>query len=154
MPSSSKRRLIRFQQSQHLMYIAIFTLVAVMVWVGGSIFQSQQRTGISPELQALAEPLNPNIDVTTIDFIETKRFISEDELTGFPILKVVTVGNNRNQLVVPLDFDESAFEESEVQIPETTPAVTDQNETNQNSATDSAVIDNPDEATSSGQTNL
>lgn len=77
------------QQKQGFLRLLIFSLVTVMIWVGFSLFLSQQQTEISPELQALAKPLNPNIHLEVINQIQGKRAFSDSELQNFPILRVI-----------------------------------------------------------------
>jgi hypothetical protein len=79
----------RLQKQQGLLRVLIFSFVTVMVWIGFSLFQSQQHTGISPELQKMAVPLNPNIDLTVIERIRQKRSFSPQELQNFPIYKII-----------------------------------------------------------------
>ena len=75
--------------SQKIVQGLIFTMATVLIWVGFSLFQSQQRTGIAPELLRLAEPLNPNIDTEALGRIEEKRVYSEAELSNFTVYRLV-----------------------------------------------------------------
>ena len=77
------------QQKQGFLRLLVFSLVTVMIWVGVSLFLSQQQTGISPELQALAKPLNPNIHLEVINQIQQKRAFSDADLQNFQILHVI-----------------------------------------------------------------
>lgn len=77
------------QQKQGFLRLLIFSLATVMIWVGFSLFLSQQHTGISPELQVLAKPLNPNIHLEVIGQIQQKRAFSDTDLQNFQILHVI-----------------------------------------------------------------
>jgi hypothetical protein len=77
------------QQKQGFLRLLIFSLATVMVWVAFSLFLSQQQTGISPELQKLAKPLNPNIHLEVISQIQQKRAFSDADLQNFQILHVI-----------------------------------------------------------------
>ncbi len=77
------------QHKQAFLRVLMFSFATILVWVGFSLFRSQQKTGISPELQKLALPLNPNIHVEVVDRIRQKRAFSDQELQGFPILRVL-----------------------------------------------------------------
>ena len=77
------------QQKQGFLRLLIFSLATVMIWVGFSLFLSQQQTGVSPELQALAKPLNPNIHLESINQIQQKRAFTDTDLQGFQILHVI-----------------------------------------------------------------
>lgn len=86
------------QQKQTLLRILVFTLVTVVIWVALTIFRSQQKTGIAPELLKLAEPLNPNIDVSVIERIEQKKAYSEADLQNFTILKIIRNQEGEDQI--------------------------------------------------------
>jgi hypothetical protein len=45
-----KSQLNQLQKKQTLLRIFIFTLVTVIIWVGLTLFRTQQETGIRPEL--------------------------------------------------------------------------------------------------------
>lgn len=95
-----KSQLSQLQQKQTLLKIFIFTLVTIIIWVGLTLFRTQQQTGIRPELLVKAEALNPNISVQVIDQIEQKRVFTEAELSDFPIYSIVTLKTGEQQLVV------------------------------------------------------
>ena len=88
MADRAKKRLGGLRNKQQFLYIGVFTLVAVMIWVAGSLFQSQRKTGISRELQLMAVPLNPNINTFAIDRIEQKTAYSDEELQDFEIFVI------------------------------------------------------------------
>ncbi len=94
------------KHKQWMLRILVFTLVTVMVWMGLSLFRSQQRTIISEDLQKLAIPLNPNIDVSVIERIEQKRAFTPEELTGFPIYRVIKTPTGEEQIVTELPAQE------------------------------------------------
>lgn len=95
MADQTKKRLSGLRRNQQFLYIGIFTLVAVVVWVAGSLFQSQKKTGISAELQKMAIPLNPNINALVIDRLESKVNYSADELGSFEIYRLRIEEQNR-----------------------------------------------------------
>lgn len=102
-----KSQLSQLQKKQTLLKIFIFTLVTVFVWVGLSLFRTQQQTGIKPELIDKSEALNPNINTEVIDQIEQKRAFSDLELADFPIYSIVTTKSGEQQLVVFSAADKS-----------------------------------------------
>ncbi len=73
------------KQRQAVLRILIFTFVTAMIWIGISIFRTQQVTETSPELLRLAEPLNPNINLEVVSRIEQKKGYQSEELTDFPL---------------------------------------------------------------------
>jgi hypothetical protein len=93
------------KQKQAFLRILIFSLVTVIIWVGLSIFRTQQQTSVSSELQKLSEPLNPNINTTVLDRIEQKRVYSAEELTNFTIYRIVVDKNGKEEIVTELKND-------------------------------------------------
>lgn len=77
------------QHQQIFLRILLFSFTTVIIWLAFSIFLSQHRTEISPELQQLAIPLNPNIHLDVIDQIQQKRTFTDQELQDFPITRIV-----------------------------------------------------------------
>ena len=105
--------LSQLKQKQTIVRILVFSLVTVMIWVGFSLFRSQRKTVISPDLQQLALPLNPNLDLETVSRIEQKRSFQPDELSNFPVYRLVRDQSGKEQLVttqerqrLPLDTPE------------------------------------------------
>lgn len=96
--NKEKTGLQKLQQNQAFLRALIFALVTIIIWVGFSIFHTQQTSGIPQELQDLAIPINPNIDESVIKRIEAKRTFSPSELSNFPINRLVL--KNGNEVVV------------------------------------------------------
>jgi hypothetical protein len=95
MANKAKKRIGGLRRNQQFLYVGVFTVVAVIIWVSGSLFQSQRKTGISRELQLMAEPLNPNINTFALDRIEQKTTYSDQDLEGFDIFVVNLEEENR-----------------------------------------------------------
>ncbi len=79
---------LRFKQQA--LALLIFSFVTVLIWIVVGIATSQREERISPELQALAKPLNPNINEKVLSAIEQKRRYSAAELARFPIYRIVS----------------------------------------------------------------
>lgn len=73
------------------------------IWIGGTLLTSQRTSGISPEIQKAAQPLNPNIDMQTLTELESKRVFAPEELRGFPIFMLDRSGDGENQDIVTID---------------------------------------------------
>ncbi len=87
--------------------------VCLGMWLIISIGSTSRQSQIEPELIKMAKPLNPTLDMTILAKIETKRYMSTAELSGFPIyvidedpvtkeeiLKTITPQTeNRDQLI-------------------------------------------------------
>jgi hypothetical protein len=95
MVNKAQKRIGGLRRNQQLLYIGIFTLVAVVVWVAGNLFQSQNKTGISRELQLMALPLNPNINTFVIDRIEQKTTYEDQDLQDFEIFVIDIEAKNQ-----------------------------------------------------------
>lgn len=70
------KSLNQLARRQQLLYLMMFTFATILVWVAISLFSSQKKTQISPELQALAKPLNPTLNRSILDRIGTKRSLN------------------------------------------------------------------------------
>lgn len=98
-----EKKLAGLRVKQQALYLMIFTFVTVTVWIGGSLFSSQKRTGISPDLLELAKPLNPTINTTLLNEIEARKNYSNEELSYFQVYKIIKSKDGRIQQVVPID---------------------------------------------------
>lgn len=77
--------LSNLRHSRQLLIILMFSLVTIVAWVSISLITSQKKTTISAELQALALPLTPSLNLEVLSDIESKRMYSANELASFPI---------------------------------------------------------------------
>lgn len=111
------------KHKQWLLRILIFTLVTAMIWLGFSLFRSQQQTGIPADLQKLAIPLNPTINIGVVDRIEQKRAYTAEELQNFPVYRLIRLPNGTEQVRTELPEDLNV-EESAVIRPAETPTAT------------------------------
>lgn len=53
--------------SRQFLYIVIATFITAMIWVVLDIIHANSQVQTPPEVQALLEPVNPQIDQETID---------------------------------------------------------------------------------------
>ncbi len=87
------------------------TLTTVIVWVGYEVYRAYTQTTVPRIIKELITPLNPNIDETTIEDIEGKYQIPEEELD------IVT------EPIIEFEIEEEAeFEEEEIEEKEATPS--------------------------------
>jgi len=77
------------RQQRSIVAILLFLLVAVVFWVGVSLFSSQQKFAVPKEMRDLARPLSPILDRDIFTRISQKRDFSAQELENFTIYKVV-----------------------------------------------------------------
>lgn len=73
------------RHQQIFLRILIFSIVTIMIWVGFTLFRSQQVVQIPAELQKMAIPLTPTIDLDVVTRIEQKKDYTDQELSNFPI---------------------------------------------------------------------
>lgn len=120
MPKVTVNPLKTIQRQQQFLAMLVFALVAVGMWVAGSIGRSQRSTGIDPELLELAKPLTPFIDEDALALIERKRAFSTSELTVFPILVIVEDEQGRRILTSDQIRQETATKAAQAALQEST----------------------------------
>ncbi len=136
-----KTTLKSLNNQQNFLRILIFSVVTIMIWIGFTIFRTQQTTQISPELQQMALPLTPTISLDVIDRIDQKKTYTDQELSSFPIYALQTdssgaqsisplktgaqtqaSGGLQTLLASPAPSPEATAEPTPSQTTETTPA--------------------------------
>lgn len=75
----------RLKYKQQLLAIFSLLLVCIMFWIGISIFSSQQKVLISPDLLKMSQSLNPSLQVELLDSLQNKKMYSDTDLAQFPI---------------------------------------------------------------------
>lgn len=140
MPNQAQKRILNLQRNQHILYIGVFSVVAAIIWVGTSLFQSQHSSGIDPELQKLAEPLNPNINSFAVDRLEQRRSFSQEELADFPIYKLELEQEqaDRVQAQPQTEADSQQPPETALPLEQNLPSETNQNTSASNEADSAA----------------
>lgn len=93
----------KIQKNKQFLSILILLFVAIIFWIGGSLYRSQSRTEVSAELTKLARPLNPTIDRTIFDEIKNKKSYTDEELNNFQIYKILTTRDGKTEVVVPIN---------------------------------------------------
>ncbi|MEO8581488.1 MAG: hypothetical protein ABI425_02795 [Patescibacteria group bacterium] len=92
--------LAALRRRETLFRILLFTLVTAAFWIGFSIFFSQQKTKVSIDIQKHTEPLNPNIDKTSLEELATRRAFTDQELANFPLYDRVVGEDKISKLVI------------------------------------------------------
>lgn len=108
-----KKKITNLRIKQQALYVMIFSFVTIVIWISASLFRSQRRTGISPDLLELAKPLSPTINVEIIDEIEESINYSDQELVQFQIYKLIKSKDGRTQQIVPIDNELNEIPEQE-----------------------------------------
>lgn len=78
-----------FKNQKILLVALLFLFVIVIFWTGLSLFGSQTKFAVPPEMRELAKPLTPSIKGEVLTRIEGKRQFSADELVGFTIYRIL-----------------------------------------------------------------
>lgn len=52
---------------KQFLYVIIATLITILIWFGVDIYHSRNTVQISPEIQQVLEPVNPNFDINLIN---------------------------------------------------------------------------------------
>lgn len=55
---------------KEFLVIAIATFMTICAWVIFDILYARNEITISPQLQEVIEPLDPNFDITTLDLLK------------------------------------------------------------------------------------
>ena len=111
-----KKKITNLRVKQQALYVMIFSFVTVVIWISASLFRSQRRTGISPDLLELAKPLSPTINVDVIDQIEQSESYTDQELVQFQIYKLIKSKDGRTQQIVPIESELNEIPEESFQV--------------------------------------
>jgi hypothetical protein len=104
-----------------VLVLGIFSLIAVLIWVAYSLYDTFIKSTIEPEVAALLEPLDPNIDSEVLVKLKDHYVIPEE----FTILAVIRDGENGAKQIVPITqrasvgFEQSSIFEEEEFVEET-----------------------------------
>ncbi len=96
-----KKTLEKIKHQQQLLAILVFTLVAAMIWIGASLFTSQQKTSISKDLLELAKPLTPSINQAVMQRLQQKKVFLDSQLQDFPIY-IIKKDKNQTEHVIEI----------------------------------------------------
>ena len=106
-----KQALEKIKHQQQMLAMLVFALVAVIIWIGASLFVSQQKTGVDKDLLKLAKPLTPSINQEVIQRLRQKKVFLDSQMQDFPIYIIKKDQNQIEQVVKmgqKLEEDQSA----------------------------------------------
>jgi hypothetical protein len=154
-PTPFQQQLTGLYRKQHILGVLLFSLVTIVVWVSISLITSQRKTSISPELQKLAKPLTPTLNLEVVEQIEAKKKYSESELASFPIYRTLSSTDNRAQATAAPISQTSSLGTltgaSEASSAATTATVSEEETESSAPATSSATIENTGTSEDSGE---
>ncbi len=127
MEKTFENQLQKLKRNQKMLIIIILLFVLILIWTFISLFTSQKTEVTSPELVRLAAPLSPSLDTDTLENLQTQRSFTEEELSDFPIFKILVSADGRAESVVPIQTTIEEFEQqleavSPTPLPTVTPA--------------------------------
>lgn len=94
-----KNTLEKLKHQQQILAILVFAFIAVFIWTGTSLLSSQKTTGISQELQKMAQPLTPNLDQDILQRLQQKISFSKSQLRDFPIYMIYKDKKQGEQMI-------------------------------------------------------
>lgn len=101
--TSPLEQLNLLKRDQFALGLLIFSLVTIMAWIGVSMYFTQRQPTLSPEIQFIAQPLNPNLDQDTVKKIEDETYYDPNTLTSFPIYVLYKDKTNSTTRMVTLE---------------------------------------------------
>jgi len=107
-PAAATRKIVRKQfailkHKRQLLTILTLLFICVIGWGIVSLFASQQKSKVDSELVKLAQPLVPNLDLETLNSLESKRSFTDEELTNFPIYRIYVDQRTREEKIISID---------------------------------------------------
>lgn len=89
----------KLQLGKDALTLAILTLITVLTWIGFDLYRTLTKTEIPRVLQQQIAPLNPKVEVTTLEGLQQRTSFTQEEL---------------NQVTVPTPEEELVEEVEEV----------------------------------------
>lgn len=133
---SFSKEVSRLKTNQQLLTILVLLFICMILWIIISLFSSQNSTKITPEILEMAKPFNPTLDSSVLDTLDTKKVLTDEELTNFPIYVIQRDPLDQSERIVELGTS----------TPSTTPAPTQQTTTTPSPTPVSTETDNTDDA--------
>lgn len=81
-----------------ILVLGIFSLIAVLIWVAYSLYDTFLQSTIEPDVEALLEPLDPNLNSDVIAKLQDHYVLPEE----FTILAVIRDNENGAKHIVPI----------------------------------------------------
>lgn len=114
MPNKFERQLDKIKRQKKLLIALILFFVVILTWILASIFSSQARHAISPELVKLAEPLVPNLNRQLLEDLQRQEYFRDEELERFSIYALLSErGEDAGRVIDIINEAEIQAEEEE-----------------------------------------
>lgn len=56
--------------SKEFLTLVILTVLVILIWIASDIYRTRTNVELTPNLQKVLEPLNPDFDKQTLDFLK------------------------------------------------------------------------------------
>lgn len=67
--------------NKEILTLSILTTMTIFSWIAFDIYRLFQKKAEIPQvLKEQLEPLNPNFDLTTLEYLKTRKTINQEEL--------------------------------------------------------------------------
>ncbi len=93
----------RLKYKQQLLAIFSLLLVCIFFWIAASLFSSQQKSKLTPELAKMAKPFNPVLKAELLDTVMSKKMYTQEELQSFSIFVLNYDKVTQSASIVPYD---------------------------------------------------
>lgn len=88
------------RRREGLLRVLVFTLVTIVLWIGFTIYHSQQQSTLPVNLRKHTTPLNPNINRQVLQEISQRDAYTTSELENFPIYDRILDEVGGSQLII------------------------------------------------------
>lgn len=74
---------MRKPKTPTLVHLAITTTITIIAWIGFSVYRTLTTPALVDVPAEILQPLNPELNVATLDKIEQRVFFKEEEIAEF-----------------------------------------------------------------------
>lgn len=109
---------MKIANSPPIVKIAFFTLITVIVWISFDVYRAFTVEPSSGVPEEILKDLNPFLDVTTLNQLQNRIYIADEQIPDINITPKDSVSRNANESVVfieelPESADEFVFTATE-----------------------------------------
>jgi hypothetical protein len=115
MPNKFEKQLDKIRRQKKLLIALILFFVVILTWILVSIFATQARHAVSPELIKLAEPLVPSLNKQLLEDLQGRAYFTDEQLENFSIYVVLSERGEDAGKVIDIINQETIAVEEEIQ---------------------------------------
>ncbi|MFC1711610.1 hypothetical protein ACFLZ1_03435 [Patescibacteria group bacterium] len=99
--------------NKDLFTLSVLTTITVFTWIGFDVYRTLNKSTPKKVEKALLQKLDPTFDKKTIEFLKTRKYVSQEELDSIPELtnlelQTKTVINLQEFIATPSGTTESS----------------------------------------------